>query len=999
MPFWDRWTKQEGSVTTTVPMSNDLSGVEYPDSNFENFASQGYGKNEIVHACIRELAISTAAPRYFVHGRDSQGGLVEQPASPYAKLLDRPNPQNDYYQWVERFITYLYVAGNVYVLKERNRTNKITALWLLRPDRVTIQSSDMGVNKYVYTIDGKEYHIPPADVAHMAFPNPGGDVYGLSPLSVMAKTVNLDLAMTDFAKLFFQNAGVPSGLLKVKRRISSQEEASMIRSRWRSSFGGANNMHRVAVLDNDAEYQAMAAAPKDMDLKGLHDLTETRICAVLGVPPILIGANVGLARSTYSNYREARLSFHSETVEPLVSRFVRFINSNLSPDFGDGLELGVDFSQVLGFLDDRDSQTTRVSTLFNSGIITLNEAREQVGQDAVDTGNVRRIDATTLEVPMLAESQPSTLAVADHPMVKELEPALDVIKAPPKPTERAKRLTRRLLAERDALTDEFAIITERYYRTLRDRAMGVLGRMMERSHPIEWLKEQKGPEDAFGVDAADALINSASAETELNDILHRAYVKTSKATYRAVDDSGLAGSVNWSAKDPVITGILTTVDGRVQMIHRTTSKMLKKAIETAMSRGYTIEQLTRGVPGENFPGVQSLMNEPIQWKARRVARTEIMRSQNLTTTRLYEKQGFRYVQASDLDGGTDNYVDPADGRTCSQRNGQIYRTNEAEDVMDHPNGTLTWMPLPSDYNPEGVRTPPAVEETTEVPVPAKASTYIPRMNLKKGVSGHAAAEVGRAIFQTINSLKSTKMQKKLMEILDDPATGIKVSTKRSKVFKDPKTGENNILGVYSRPYKSPYKNQPFLGDEIFIREDSGMIATHHEIGHQLTIKGGMTRDNLNIGLARREGRFVYTPDPDDIAFRFENAETRHIVAVNKTVAAEVLGIDEAVAFYEEVGAAWKRVNDDLNNLPLKIRESKKRISVTISRYAESNPAEYMAEGFRAAILEPKNLMKADPMLYKVMTKYFIKKTPAKDVTRDVITDGFTTSMTERAAGR
>ena len=974
MPFWDRWTKQEGSVTTTVPMSNDLSGVEYPDSNFENFASQGYGKNEIVHACIRELAISTAAPRYFVHGRDSQGGLVEQPASPYAKLLDRPNPQNDYYQWVERFITYLYVAGNVYVLKERNRTNKITALWLLRPDRVTIQSSDMGVNKYVYTIDGKEYHIPPADVAHMSFPNPGGDVYGMSPLSVMAKTVNLDLAMTDFAKLFFQNAGVPSGLLKVKRRISSQEEASMIRSRWRSSFGGANNMHRVAVLDNDAEYQAMAAAPKDMDLKGLHDLTETRICAVLGVPPILIGANVGLARSTYSNYREARLSFHSETVEPLVSRFVRFINSNLSPDFGDGLELGVDFSQVLGFLDDRDSQTTRVSTLFNSGIITLNEAREQVGQDAVDTGNVRRIDATTLEVPMLAESQPSALAVAERPMVKELEPALDVIKAPPKPTERAKRLTRRLLAERDALTDEFAIITERYYRTLRDRAMGVLGRMMERSHPIEWLKEQKGPEDVFGVDAADALINSASAETELNDILHRAYVKTSKATYRAVDDSGLAGSVNWSAKSPVITGILTTIDGRVRMIHRTTSRMLEKAIETAMGRGYTIEQLTRGVPGENFPGVQSLMNEPIQWKARRVARTEIMRSQNLTTTRLYEKQGFRYVQASDLDGGTDNYVDPADGRTCSQRNGQIYRTNEAEDVMDHPNGTLTWMPLPSDYNPEGVRTPPAVEETTEVPVPAKASTYIPRVNANKGVSGHAAAEVGRAIFQTLNSLKSTKMQKKLMEILDDPETGVKITKANARSFQR-KGGKAS--GFYNSRTQ-----------DLYVADNAGMWATHHEIGHALTIRGSATS----------VGPYI---DPDDVGFWFDNAEGIFSrIAVNKTFAGEVLGIEKAKAFYDELGAAWNRVAEDVKKLPKRMRSPEaNRPSVTITNYAETNPAEYMAEGFKYAITDPESLKDKDPALYKVMTKYFIKKTPAKDVNRDVITDEFTERMRGVSTGR
>ena len=104
----------------------------------------------------------------------------------------------------------------------------------------------------------------------------------------------------------------------------------------------------------------------------------------------------------------------------------------------------------------------------------------------------------------------------------------------------------------------------------------------------------------------------------------------------------------------------------------------------------------RGVPKENFPGVQGIMNDT-KTRSRLIARTETMRSQNMTTTKLYQQQGFNYVQASDIDGGVDNYVDPADGLTCSQRNGQVFRTSEAYDVMDHPNGTLTWIPMPMSY--------------------------------------------------------------------------------------------------------------------------------------------------------------------------------------------------------------------------------------------------------------------------------------------------------------
>ena len=76
-----------------------------------------------------------------------------------------------------------------------------------------------------------------------------------------------------------------------------------------------------------------------------------------------------------------------------------------------------------------------------------------------------------------------------------------------------------------------------------------------------------------------------------------------------------------------------------------------------------------------------------------------------------------------------------------------------------------------------------------------------------------------------------------------------------------------------------------------------------------------------------------------------------------------------------------------------------RPSVTITNYAETNPAEYMAEGFKYAITDPESLKDKDPALYKVMTKYFIKKTPAKDVNRDVITDEFTERMRGVSTGR
>ena len=686
MAFWDTLLRKQQEVATTVPLNLDVGMAAYPDANYASFASEGYAKNEIVHACIRELATSAASPHYYVQAPSADGGTVEIEQGLLYGLTTAPNPSDDFYSFVERLVTFLMVAGNAYIIKERGRDDQVSALYLLRPDRVAIVPGDYGAQGYIYTVGGSEYSIEARDICHLALPNPGGDLYGLSPLQVAARTVNLDLNMTDFAKVYFQNAGVPSGLLKVKRRLTSQEEASTIRARWRSQFGGMNNFHRVAILDDDAEYQPMSNSPKDMSLDGLHNLTESRICAVFGVPPILVGANVGLQRSTFSNYREARLAFHSETLEPLVSRVLRSLNRNLSGEYSTNETLAVDWVAMRAVLDDQAATTARLTALFAGGVITLNETREALGFDAVTEGAVRRIPSSVFEV---AEGQAAPVAV-EAPPVEQVHPMLVEAKAP-RAAPRSQMLRRRILAERDEDTDRLAAQTLTHFRGIRNRVDGILGRYMER---------QTAESKEFPFELADMLppinINNLAA------ILEAAYRRTSKKTFAAINDVGVAGTLDWSDKLPTVQRVLVQAPARASMIHRTTDKAISRTVQVALERGYSIEQLARGVPDDKFPGIRSVLGET-ENRARLIARTEIMRTQNQSTTGFYKEQGFAYVRADDIDGDpNDTYIDPSDpyGRTCAERHGQVYTMDEAQNIDDHPNGTLNWIPMPRGYKPE-----------------------------------------------------------------------------------------------------------------------------------------------------------------------------------------------------------------------------------------------------------------------------------------------------------
>ena len=682
MAFWDTLFRKQAELSTTVPLNMDAGVASYPDVNYANFASQGYGKNEIVHACIRELATSAASPRYYVQAPSTDGGIVEIDRGLLYDLTSKPNPYSDWYSFIERLVTFLMVAGNAYAIKERARNDQVSALYLLRPDRVTIVPGDYGAESYVYTVGGTEYGVEARDMCHLALPNPAGDIYGLSPLQVAARTVNLDLNMTDFAKIYFQNAGVPSGLLKVKRRLTSQEEASTIRARWRSQFGGVNNFHRIAILDDDAEYQPMSNSPKDMELTGLHNLTESRICAVFGVPPILVGANVGLQRSTFSNYREARLAFHSETLEPMVARILRYFNRNLFDEYTGNETLAVDWAAMRGVLDDQAATTTRLTALFAGGIVTLNEAREELGFNAVSDGAVRRVPSSVFEI---AEGATAPVAVDAAPVEQTL--ALPELKAP-SVAPRGRIMRRQLLEDREEETDELSAKVLTHFRGIRNRVDGILGRHMERQ--TEVVKDYP-----FGVEDMLPPIETGN----LSRILQAAAQKVSKRTFKIINDLGIAGTLDWDEKLPVVQEALVQAPTRAAMIHRTTNKAVSKAVQIGVERGYTVTQLARGVPDDNFPGIRSLLTET-ENRSRLIARTEVMRTQNQTTVGFYKEQGFLYVQADDGGDSDDTYIDPGDGRTCSERNGLIYSTEAAALVDDHPNGTLNWMPMPRGFKPE-----------------------------------------------------------------------------------------------------------------------------------------------------------------------------------------------------------------------------------------------------------------------------------------------------------
>jgi len=385
------------SVQSVVPMMRNAASTipiwqsgtaQLPGVTYEVYAREGYQKDEIVFACIEALATSAAEPRIVGRTR-AKGGTLEVPDHKLIRLLNRPNPFLSRFQFWATIIMHLYLAGNAYVEKVRSSADSVVQLWIMRPDRVrVVPDRNRFISHYTYNIGGEQFPIPVADVIHFKMRNPLDDFYGQPPMLAASGRIDIDNYMRDFVKSFFQNAGVPAGLLSVKQKMTADQKAE-IKGRFRSEFGGPRGWHDLLILDQaEASYtpMTMALGARGLATPELDEIIEARTAMVFGVPLSLIGARLGMASSSYANRRSDREMFWDETLAPLYRMLAETLDTFLLPDFPGLDEVVFDLSDVHALQEDVDKIHKRIRDDYLGSIITREEARLSIGRAAEAEG-------------------------------------------------------------------------------------------------------------------------------------------------------------------------------------------------------------------------------------------------------------------------------------------------------------------------------------------------------------------------------------------------------------------------------------------------------------------------------------------------------------------------------------------------------------------------------------------------------------------------------------
>jgi HK97 family phage portal protein len=361
--------------------------VSWSKREYAAFADEAYRRNVIAYQAIHKTAQAVATiPWYAVKPNGDE--LIEHP---FLSLLEKPNPMQSRYEFLQALVGFYRISGNGYMERVTIR-GAPRELYALRSDRMKVLPSSTGIPKgYVYTV-GQNQHTWEADqsngacdIRHIKDFNPLDDWYGMSPIEAGAFAVDQHNETMVHIQSLLQNGAAPSGALEVPGELTP-EQYNRLKAEIDEKYTGARNAGRPFLSEGGMKWTQMGLSPQAMMIIDTKYSAARDISLALGVPPLLLNIP---GDSTYSNYKEARLAFYEETIIPLAQYIRDELNHWLSDSFG-GVTLEIDLDQIPAIAEKRRELWTMADT---SADLTINEKRAIKGYDEVEGGDTVYISA------------------------------------------------------------------------------------------------------------------------------------------------------------------------------------------------------------------------------------------------------------------------------------------------------------------------------------------------------------------------------------------------------------------------------------------------------------------------------------------------------------------------------------------------------------------------------------------------------------------------------
>ncbi|HEX7630558.1 MAG TPA: phage portal protein [Lacunisphaera sp.] len=331
------------------PVVYARSGIA-PNTMMQGGADPGaymraYGANGTVYSIVSMLARQTAKVPWHLYrqqpvdgrrryttgdkGSDQRVEIIQHQA---IALWNKPNAFMSGFMFRELEQTYLDLTGESYIVIARGAANFPLSLWPVRPDRIEpVPHATKFLAGYVYRgPSGELVPLQLDEVIMTKYPNPYDIYHGLGPIQSILVDIDSAKYSAAWNRNFFLNSATPGGIIQVDKRLSD-DEWNEFTNRWRESHRGIGAAHRVAILEQGAEWVPNAHSIKDMDFASLRDVSRDVIREAFAMHKAILGTTDDVNRA---NAQTAQEHFESFLITDRLDRWRDTLNCFYLPLFG-----------------------------------------------------------------------------------------------------------------------------------------------------------------------------------------------------------------------------------------------------------------------------------------------------------------------------------------------------------------------------------------------------------------------------------------------------------------------------------------------------------------------------------------------------------------------------------------------------------------------------------------------------------------------------------------
>ena len=325
---------------------------------------------------------------------EKDGTETEIEDHPFLDFMEEPNPLYEMTSsaiWKLQEI-YLLLVGEGFFLIERDGKGMPAELWNVPPHWVSGTPYAGHPSYQIISPGGVSMEVPVDDMFVMKHLNPL-DPYmrGLGIAESIADEVEIDEYAAKFQKRFFYNDATPPVVFGMPDATREQREEFL--AHWNKKHRGVDNSHRAAALSgNISVHELNSSGGRSLDFVDSRVAIRNAVLEHFGVPREIMGITENSNRATAD---AAQYIYAKNVLAPKIRQREEAINKQLLPMFGTGLIWRYD--AVVPY--DQNFNKEKALDAYNAGLIMKNEARELLGLDSVEGGDVYKVGINDMFIP------------------------------------------------------------------------------------------------------------------------------------------------------------------------------------------------------------------------------------------------------------------------------------------------------------------------------------------------------------------------------------------------------------------------------------------------------------------------------------------------------------------------------------------------------------------------------------------------------------------------